>query len=160
MHLCARRPRTESICTRSRACRGSDTPAGVRSADNASRRLFRQRHNGHHPVARWEARSHLVVQTGLQLGNRPLPIASVCRAVTCINVRLGMFSVTQFRHRYALVTRRSGVRFSSQAPWSPRLGALLPRAGRKPAASRDVHRQLVAGPRHRSMPPSTAWWSI
>jgi len=59
MHLCARRPRTESICTRSRACRGSDTPAGVRSADNASRRLFRQRHNGHHPVARWEARSHL-----------------------------------------------------------------------------------------------------
>ena len=57
----ARRPRTESIRTRSRACRGSDTPAGVRSADNASRRLFRQRHNGHHPVARWEARSHLVL---------------------------------------------------------------------------------------------------
>ncbi len=61
-------------------------------------------------------RKVLGLQTGLQLGIRPLPVASVVEFLTSENVRLGVFSVAQFRPFYALVMRRSGVRFSSQAP--------------------------------------------
>src|ERR1035437_7759189 len=47
----------------------------------------------------------LGLQIGLQLGNRPLPVASAITIVTSANVRLGMFSVAQFRPFYALVMR-------------------------------------------------------
>ena len=56
------------------------------------------------------------LQTGLQLGIDLFPVPSPATALTRDNARLLPVAVRHFRPFFALVMRRSGVRFSSQAP--------------------------------------------
>jgi hypothetical protein len=56
------------------------------------------------------------LQTGLQLGNCTITVASPEVMLTCDNARLLPVADHHFRSFFALVMRRSGVRFSSQPP--------------------------------------------